>query len=76
MAIASDINPYQGIPKGDNPFAQITDNVARIAEAPKPHRIWYVSFGCALLLLSMFGGSIGYMVWNGIGVWGNMLPVA
>jgi len=24
----------------------------------------------------MFGGSIGYMVWNGIGVWGNMLPVA
>ena len=76
MAIASDINPYQGIPKGDNPFAQITDNVARIAEAPKPHRIWYVSFGFALLLLSMFGGSIGYMVWNGIGVWGNMLPVA
>ncbi len=76
MAIASDINPYQGTPKGDNPFAQITDNVARIAEAPKPDKIWYVSFGFALLLLSMFGGSIAYMIWNGIGVWGNMLPVA
>jgi molybdopterin-containing oxidoreductase family membrane subunit len=76
MAIASDINPYQGIPKGDNPFAQITDNVARIAEAPKPHRVWYIAFGFALLLLSMFGGSVGWAVWNGIGVWGNMLPVA
>src|SRR5688572_25204076 len=76
MAIASNINPYQGIPKGDNPFAQITDNVARVAEAPKPHIVWYISFGFALLLLSMFGGSIAYMVWNGIGVWGNMLPVA
>ena len=76
MAIASSINPYQGVPKGDNPFAQITDNVARVAEAEKPHIVWYVSFGFALLLLSMFGGSIAYMVWNGIGVWGNMLPVA
>ncbi len=76
MAIASNINPYQGIPKGDNPFAQITDNVARVAEAPKPHIVWYISFGFALLLLSMFGGSIGWMIWNGIGVWGNMMPVA
>lgn len=76
MAIWSDINPYQGVPKGDTPFAQITENVARIQEAPKPDKVWYIAFGFALLLLSMFGGSIAWMVWNGIGVWGTMLPVA
>ena len=35
MAI-SDVNPYETPPKGGNMFAQITDNVARIAETLRP----------------------------------------
>jgi molybdopterin-containing oxidoreductase family membrane subunit len=76
MAAASDFNPFQAPPKGDNMFAQITDNVTRIMEAPKPPRAWYIAFGIALTMLTMFLGSIGWAVWNGIGVWGNMMPVA
>lgn len=76
MAIASDINPYQGALKGDNAFAQITDNVSRIMEAPKPPRAWYIAMGFSLTLLSIFGASLGYVVWEGIGAWGHIHPVA
>jgi molybdopterin-containing oxidoreductase family membrane subunit len=76
MAIASDINPYQGALKGDNAFAQITDNVARIMEAPKPPRAWYIAMGFSLTLLTIFGASLGLVVWEGIGAWGHIHPVA
>jgi len=76
MAAASNFNPFQAPPKGDNTFARITDNVTRIMEAPKPPRAWYIAFGIALTMLTGFLGSLGWAAWTGIGVWGNMMPVA
>jgi len=76
MAAASDFNPFQAPPKGDNTFAQITDNVSRIMEAPKPPRAWYIAFGIALSMLTVFFGSLGWVVWNGIGSWGTTMPAA
>src|SRR6478609_369323 len=69
MAI-SDVNPYEAPPAGANMFARITDNVSRIAETPTPPRAWYIAFGFAQLLLLMFLGSLGYVIWNGIVAWG------
>jgi len=76
MAAASNFNPFQAPPKGDNTFARITDNVTRIMEAPKPPRAWYIAFGFSLTMLTGFLGSLGWAAWTGIGVWGNMMPVA
>ena len=76
MAAVSDLNPFVTPPVGDNAFARITDNVSRIAETERPPRAWYIAFACALALLTMFLGSITWAVWTGIGVWGNMMPVA
>jgi molybdopterin-containing oxidoreductase family membrane subunit len=76
MAILSDVNPFAKSPAGDNMFAQITDNVSRIAEAPRPPRAWYIAFAAALGMLSLFLISVSWVVWNGIGSWGNMMPVA
>ncbi len=76
MVTPSTTNPYQGPLKGDNPFAQITDNVSRIMEAPKPPLAWYIALGFALMLLGIFGASLGYVVWEGIGAWGHIHPVA
>jgi len=76
MAAISDVNPYVSAPAGDNAFARITDNVSRIAETERPPRAWYIAFAAALGLLTCFLGSIGWAVWNGIGTWGNMMPVA
>jgi molybdopterin-containing oxidoreductase family membrane subunit len=77
MATAtSTTNPYNGPLKGDNAFAQITDNVARIMEAPKPPKAWYIAMAFALSLLGMFGASLAYVIWEGIGAWGHIHPVA
>ena len=76
MAALSDVNPFVKPPAGDTAFARITDNVSRIAETERPPRAWYIAFGVALLLLTTFLGSIGWAAWTGIGVWGNMMPVA
>src|SRR5512147_2258090 len=76
MQALVDNNPYQGLPQGDNAFARITDNVARIAEAPKPPRAWYIAFGISTTLLVVFFSNIAYLLYTGIGVWGNMSPSA
>ena len=75
MAVVSDVNPFTSPPKGDNDFARVTDNVSRIAEVPKPPRAWYIAFAISTSMLAMFGISIGYLVWTGVGIWGNMNPV-
>ncbi|MBI3202687.1 MAG: polysulfide reductase NrfD [Myxococcales bacterium] len=68
-------SPFDLAPQGENAFARITHNVARVAEVPKPPRGWYIAFGIALSLLSVFGVSIGWLFWQGIGIFGNMNPV-
>ena len=42
------------------------------AAARLVHRLRLRAAACSL----MFLGSLGYVIWNGIGVWGNMMPVA
>src|SRR5688572_9210601 len=76
MAAATDLNPFVTPPTGENAFAQITDNVSRIALADRPPRAWYIAFACALGLLTCFLGSVSYLMWEGIGIWGNQMPVA
>jgi Ni/Fe-hydrogenase subunit HybB-like protein len=76
MAVATDLNPYQGPPAGDNPFAKVTSAVSRIPEAPKPPRAWYISITISSALLLTFVSCIGWVFWTGIGAWGNMIPVA
>jgi Ni/Fe-hydrogenase subunit HybB-like protein len=70
-----DARIWQREPRGDNPFAQITDAVVRIVETPKPPRAWYIALAISLTWLGLFGMSVSVLVWNGIGVWGNMNPV-
>jgi Ni/Fe-hydrogenase subunit HybB-like protein len=75
MALTT-LNPYQGRPHGENVFARITDNVARIAETPRPPVGWYVAFAISTTLLLVFFTNLGLVAWFGIGLWGNMHPVA
>ena len=70
-----DYTEWQKEPQGDNPFAQITDTVIRIVEAPKPPRAWYIALSISLCWVGFFLASVSHLVWNGIGIWGNMNPV-
>ena len=76
MAAVSDVEVFQVLPKGDNRLAQITDNVCRVTETPRPPKAWFIALGISLSMLGAFGASIGWAFWTGINVWGNMVPVA
>jgi molybdopterin-containing oxidoreductase family membrane subunit len=76
MANATDYMQWQTEPKGDNTFAQVTDAVSRVVETPRPPRAWYVAMAIALSWIGIFQAVIGYLFWEGVGIYGNMNPVA
>lgn len=56
-------------------FNDITETVSRVTENPAP-RGWWILFLLSLVGLGIFGVSVGYLLWEGVGVWGNNNPVA
>ncbi|MCH9651082.1 MAG: polysulfide reductase NrfD [Deltaproteobacteria bacterium] len=78
MQAVADIDPVEGRPAliaGDPDFHSITETVAAPMEWTPP-RGWYIALGVSLLMLSMLGVSIGWLFWEGVGIWGNNQPVA
>lgn len=52
----------------------VTEAVASVIERKMP-KVWYVAFAISLSMLMLLFVSIGYLVWNGTGVWGLNIPV-
>jgi Ni/Fe-hydrogenase subunit HybB-like protein len=72
-----DVDPVGRRPaliEGDHRFHEITDKVARPLEW-RPPLGWYVTFGISSILLGLFVLSIAWEIWEGVGVWGNQIPV-
>jgi Ni/Fe-hydrogenase subunit HybB-like protein len=59
---------------GDTTYHTITESVCRIAEQP-PSRMWLIGFAISSSLAGMFGLLIAYLIYMGVGVWGNRSPV-
>jgi len=55
--------------------AYISDAVSGVTEQRAPMG-WWLFFGLSLFFLGVLGASIGYLFWEGIGVWGNNSPIA
>ena len=60
---------------GDTSIADITEAVCSIAEVEKVHRNWWFAFILAVSVMSMLVVNIGYLFWEGVGIWGNNNPV-
>ena len=56
-------------------FHSITEVVAEPLERPTPLG-WWLFFIPSLGLLSLLGIAVGWLFWEGIGVWGNNSPSA
>ena len=54
-------------------FHDITEAVCAPIEQPK--KVWWIFFLVSLALLGVFGISVGYLFWEGTGVWGLNIPV-
>ncbi len=55
-------------------LSDITNQVARPLES-NPPRGWYVALAFGLALLGLFGLSAAWLMWEGVGIWGNNIPV-
>jgi hypothetical protein len=56
---------------GATDYTSLTDSVCRIPEWEKTPKAWYVAFTFSLMLLGILGAMIGYLIFTGVGVWGN-----
>jgi len=73
-------DPAKRLPlvEGGKSFHDVTEIVCKPLEQPlvKTPSWWLIGFMGALTLLTMLLGMVGYLLWEGIGVWGNNTPVA
>lgn len=72
--------------KGDYTNASMDETIGRLVTDPSVHSLpevrvpggktspWQIGFGIGFALLSLLVLSIGMLIWNGIGVWGNNQP--
>ncbi|MBL8994042.1 MAG: polysulfide reductase NrfD, partial [Spirochaetia bacterium] len=60
--------------EGGETYASITETIARPVEAKAP-RWWQIGMLGTLSLIAVFLGSIGWLWWDGVGVWGLNNPV-
>ena len=73
------MSKYQYVPepalvKGDHDFASITHLVTDVNLRPTP-KVWYLLMLPANALLGLLLASIGYLIWEGTGIWGLNNPV-
>ena len=60
--------------EGNPTYAQVTDDVARIAETGPP-RVWYAAFAVTATFTVILVAMIAWLLYKGVGVWGNNEPV-
>src|SRR6187200_1022666 len=77
-AVLLDVDPIESRPPlilGEPGFHGITEAVARPVEW-KPPLGWWIVLGISLSMLGVLGVAVAWLFWEGVGVWGNMIPVA
>jgi molybdopterin-containing oxidoreductase family membrane subunit len=74
LAVRADYDVDPPLVTGGLGFRDITDLVSAHTERKTPLG-WWLAFGVANLLLGVLGLSLAYQVYNGVGVWGNNIPV-
>jgi molybdopterin-containing oxidoreductase family membrane subunit len=71
-----EIDPLEGrgaLLKGSPSFHEVTEAVARPIEFPA--KVWWIAFLAACSVLGVLGISIAWLFWEGVGIWGNNIPV-
>ena len=59
---------------GNKSFKEVTDLIAKPCEDKTP-KWWFIIFSASIALAGLLFSMIGYLVWDGVGVWGLNNPV-
>jgi len=57
-------------------FGSVTDKISAIVQTRSTPPGWWVGFVIAFGLVVMLSISVGYLLWEGVGIWGIDIPVA
>ncbi len=71
--LRGDVHKRAPLVLGGLDFHGVTEAIVKIVD--KPDKRWFMAFGFSLTLLGIYGISIAWLVWKGVGVWGNRNPV-
>ena len=55
-------------------FHEVTETVCKVTETKAP-RNWWIAFMLAATFTGVLGAAVGYLLFQGVGVWGNNNPV-
>jgi len=69
--------PEPALVKGNHDFGSVTAMIADLCDTQKNKTPmgWYLAFGVSNILLLVLLVSIGYLFWEGTGIWGLQSPV-
>ena len=71
----SETSPQQFVAPGHT-FASITEKISSIVLIQRTGRGWLLGFAISFFLLMIFFAAVGYLLIEGIGIWGVNVPVA
>ncbi|MGH9631891.1 MAG: NrfD/PsrC family molybdoenzyme membrane anchor subunit [Bryobacteraceae bacterium] len=74
LAIEQDPHVKPRLVEGDPSLHQVTTDVSRIVEK-RTHRNWWIALTITGSITILLKSMLSWLVWNGIGVWGNNQPV-
>lgn len=76
LVLDEDLVKRDELIRGGLTYHDITEIVCKTAETPflETHKGWLIGFALAAATASMFVLAIGYLIWEGIGIWGNSSP--
>src|SRR5581483_3200898 len=63
------------VPPGQS-YRSVTDKISSIVLARRTGWLWFVCFGGSMMLLTIFGAAVIYLLVRGVGIWGIDIPVA
>jgi molybdopterin-containing oxidoreductase family membrane subunit len=61
--------------EGTHDYETITDKISGIVLSTRPPLVWFAVVGISFTLVNVLLVSIGYLLFRGIGIWGNNIPV-
>ncbi|MDQ3323176.1 MAG: hydrogenase, partial [Acidobacteriota bacterium] len=61
--------------EGEHTFATLTDKISDKTLKKRTPFGWFVGFGIGFIMLQLLMFTVAYLVFTGIGIWGNNQPV-
>lgn len=77
LVLEEHVDKREELIRGNLSYNDITEIVCKMPETPlrRINNFWFIGFCFSFFLMTIFFGSIAYLIWTGIGIWGNNSPV-